>query len=360
MPSTRQKSRRPDAFQKVYDWFIGAGGVEKLRPLFAGVPGVNTKILGSLKSPDVDELTIGAGSQIGRGFVRLDLMSRDWGNFYDTRTDASTGQVEDQFGNVLDVNQIFTTSGGLERTYRAATVQAAYPFTERLQVGGNYTYSKLRGNVTAETRDSGPVAEANFQYPEYKAFAQNNPVGYLPSDQRHKVRAWVTWGLPTRIGNFTFSALERFDSGTPYSTVIPLDSGMVAESLLPAVVNQYAGAPTSVSYYVGGRASHRWDDINALDLSVNYRVRIGRAELFIEPELLNAFNQAAVVGGNTTVTASDCGTTDDPKPCAPFNPFTTAPKAGENYKLNDDFGKPRTPNDYALMRTYRISFGLRF
>ncbi|HSP17067.1 MAG TPA: TonB-dependent receptor [Thermoanaerobaculia bacterium] len=337
------------AMQKVYDWFQAAGGVDKVAPLFGGVPGVNTQILGSLKSPDVNEFTAGVGSQLGRGFVRLDVMTRKWGNFYDTRTDASTGQVEDQFGNVLDVNQIFTTNSGLERKYNSATVQASYPFTERLQVGGNYTYSTLKGNVTAETSGNGPVPEANFQYPEYKAFAQNNPVGYLPSDQRHKLRAWATWALPTRVGNFTFSALERFDSGTPFSAVIPLDSAVVAQYLPDAVVSQYSGAPTQVNYYIGGRGSHRWDDINALDLSLNYRLRLGRAELFVEPELINAFNQAAVINGNTTVTAA-----------ADFNPFKDTPVAGVNYNLSSKFGHARTPTDYATMRTYRVSFGLRF
>ena len=337
------------ALQRVYDWFQAAGGLNGVKPAFGQIPGVNTQIQGSLKSPDVNEATVGVGSQIGRGFVRVDLMSRKWGNFYTTRTDASTGQVTDHFDNVLDVNQIFTTNSGLQRRYRAATVQASYPFTERLQVGGNYTWATLKGNVTAETTGSGPVAEDNFQYPEFKAFAQNNPAGYLANDQRHKVRTWITWGLPTRAGNFVFSALERFDSGTPYAAVIPLDSSGVAQYLPASVVNQYTGAPTSVNYYLNGRSPYRWNNVNALDVSVNYRLRVGRTELFVEPELINALNQSAVVAGNTTVTELDS-----------FNPFTTKPVAGTNYKMSSKFGKARNSTDYALPRTYRVSFGVRF
>ncbi len=104
-----------------------------------------------------------------------------------------------------------------------------------------------------------------------------------------------------------------------------------------------------MNYYVGERGGYRWDDINALDLSVNYRLRLGRAELFIEPELINAFNQKAVIAGNTTVTAA-----------SDFNPFTATPVAGTDYKFGSKFGQPRTPNDYATLRTYRVSFGLRF
>ena len=337
----------PTALQAVYNWFQAAGGTSGVKPAFGVVPGVSSVINGSLKSPDVTEFTGGVGSQIGRGFVRVDLIDRKWGNFYATRQDTTTGQITDQFGNTADIQEIFTTDQGLTRTYRGGTVQASYPFTERLQVGGNYTYSKTRGNVTAETRDNGPVTEGIFAYPEYKAFAQNNPTGYLPSDQRHKVRAWVTWGLPTPVGNFTFSALERFDSGTPYSAIIPLDSAELYNYLPANVQNYYAGAPSSVNYYVNGqRGNYRWDDINALDFSINYRLRLGRAELFVEPELINAFNQAAVYQGNTTVVQT-----------APFNPFTgEAPQ----YRLGSKFGQPRTPSDYALMRTYRVSFGVRF
>ena len=184
-------------------------------------------------------------------------------------------------------------------------------------------------------------------------FPQNNPVGFLPSDERHKLRAWGTWALPTPIGNFTFSALERFDSGTPYSAILSIDPS----AYLPAsVTNYYAGAPSSVNYYLNGqRGNYRWDDLTATDLSVNYRLRLGRAEVFIEPELINAFNEHAVLAGNTAV-LTDLNSAS----LAPFNPFTTTPVEGTNYRFGTKFGQPRNANDYQLPRTYRVSFGVRF
>jgi hypothetical protein len=104
-----------------------------------------------------------------------------------------------------------------------------------------------------------------------------------------------------------------------------------------------------VNYYVGGRGNYRWDNVSALDLSVNYRLHVGRAELFIEPELINALDHRAVIAGNTTVTAA-----------AAFNPFTTAPVAGANYNLSSHFGQARNKDDYQRPRTYRVSFGVRF
>ncbi len=68
--------------------------------------------------------------------------------------------------------------------------------------------------------------------------------------------------------------------------------------------------------------------------------------MFVEPELINAFNQASIFRGNLTVTQT-----------APFNPLTgEAPK----YELDPNFGKANGPADYNTMRTYRVSFGVRF
>ncbi|HSP14618.1 MAG TPA: carboxypeptidase regulatory-like domain-containing protein [Thermoanaerobaculia bacterium] len=341
------------AFQTMYNWFQSQGGVNGVQPFFGVIPGLNTKILGSLKSPDVNEVTLGAGSQIGKGFVRLDLINRNWGNFYANRVDQSTGQVVDQFGNPNDIQQIFTSDQNLERTYRAASIQAAYPFTQHVQFGANYTYAKTRGNVTAETPGVGPVPETIFQYPEYKAFAENNPVGFLPSDETNKVRAWATWAVPTHVGNFVFSALERIDTGTPYSALLQIDP---SQYLPESVTSYYAGAPSSVNYYLDGqRGNHRWDTVNALDLSINYKLRVGRAELYLEPELINAFNQAAKIAGSTTVFSAV-----NDSHLEPFNPFTEKPVLGKNYRFSSTFGQARNASDYALMRTYRVSFGARF
>ena len=67
---------------------------------------------------------------------------------------------------------------------------------------------------------SGPIVSAGpDSYPEFTGFARNNPEGYLLADQRHKVRAWASLDLPTFLGNFNFSVLQRFDSGTPYNAI---------------------------------------------------------------------------------------------------------------------------------------------
>jgi len=345
------------AFTQLFNWFQQQGGTDAHDLIvFAQFPGISTTVGDGLKSPNVKEWTAGAGTQLGRGYARVDLISRDWANFYASGT-TPNNSVEDPFGQQADLVEIFTTNDRLERTYRGVSLQASYPFSERFQVDGNYTWSETEGNVTAETRDNGPVTESIFRYQELKAFSENNPVGFLPSDQTHKVRAWLTYTLPTPVGNFTFSALERFDSGTPFSALGTVDSrGPSSARYVPqSVLNSYQGEPTGVNYYFGDRGGFRWDDVSALDLSVNYRLHLGRVELFVQPELINAFDESAVIAGDTTVL-----TAKNTASLQAFNPFTTAPVEGVNYRFGTNFGKARNATDYQQPRTYRVSVGIRF
>ena len=84
----------------------------------------------------------------------------------------------------------------------------------RINLGGNYTWSEIIGNITGETTGSGVVTEtADHFQPEYFGFAQNNPIGFLSTDQTHKLRAWAAVDFPTFLGNFNFSVLQSFDTG---------------------------------------------------------------------------------------------------------------------------------------------------
>jgi Carboxypeptidase regulatory-like domain/TonB dependent receptor/TonB-dependent Receptor Plug Domain len=367
-----------DAMQQLYNWFQANGGTKRV-PDAAVIPGLTNTIVGSLKSPAVNEVTFGVGSQIGKGFVRGDVIHRKWNNFYTTVTSPATSTVTDQFGDVLD-HGFTQNSNALSRKYDALLLQGTYSVTNRLTFAGNYTYAKLKGNVTAETGPNGPITESVFSYAEYKNFAQNNPTGYLTSDQRHKARAWVTYDF---FGNFVFSALERYDSGTSYSASQQINSAgswyncaagapcsigaYVTKNFLPAGF-QYQGPPSGVTYYFSGRGQNRWDNVKATDLSLDYRLPLGRAQLYVQPQIVNVFNAHAVISGNTSVTIAKA-----------FNPFTTTPvecpqvqASGANmtsaacralqgnWFKGANFGKATTPTNYQTPRTYRVSVGARF
>ncbi len=338
-----------DVLEQVWTWLI-ADGWSATNPtnagsfFFAGIPGFNQRLDGTLKSPNVDEFTIGFGTQLGqKGFFRLDFIDKTWGSFYVNST--TPGDTVTGVPGTLDVVTTTNCDNCLERTYQAVQMQANYRFTDRFSLGGNYTWSEAKGSTTGETSGNGPVGDNILSYVEYIDFAQNNPVGYLPNDQEHKLRLWAGYDLPLgAFGNLNFSVLERFDSGTPYS----------ASRSIPirAYVNNpgYVNPPSSVTYFFSDRGEYRWEDMTATDLSINYELPIFRVNLFMQAELLNAFDEQAVIGGgNTSITN-----------LTPFNPFTETPVEGVNYRKSSSFGQANSVGDYQQARTYRFSIGLRF
>ena len=352
-----------DAFAQVFQWFDsvgGIGGADDDYLVFASIPGVNNQIRESLISPSVDEMTVGAGFQIGaNGFFRADYIHRDWNDFFVTVANREIGTVTASTGT-FDLKLIENTNE-LTREYDAVQLQAAYRLFQRLNLGANYTWSETVGNQTGQTGGSGPIADetsAPFAYPELKQYAQFNPIGFLPQDQTHKVRAWASWDQPTPIGVFGLSVLQRFDSGTPYSAIGTIDvRPFVAESIL----DEYAQVPSGMNYYFSDRGGFRWDDVTATDVALNYNLPIQRAAFFAQLELINAFNEDAVVGGNTTIL-----TASQDSSLTAFNPFTETPVEGVNWVRGSNFGKPTQPTtaltqgSYQLPRTYRVSVGFRF
>jgi outer membrane receptor protein involved in Fe transport len=367
---------------QINTWFESVGGIENRSWLLGGgTNGISTIIPRSLQSPGVDEITLGAAFAIGqRGHFRVDVQDREWNDFYTTRVDQSTGRVEDPLvGGEIDLAHL-ENSDNFERTYRALLLQGGYRLTQRLNIGANYTLSELKGNLRGETTGSGPISGAAgpTYYPEFLNFEQNNPVGYMPEDQRHKARLWVSYDQPTPIGNFNFSLLQRFDSGTPYSVTGAID--VTQEDgcdVCRANNGMYVTVPTAVTYYFSKRGEFRWDDVTSTDLAVNYSLPIGPVQLFVQGEMLNVFNESAQVGGNLSVfTARNRGDLQY------FDPFSTPVQSliecpqgaqasqceamGAHWQKGLRFGDATTSTTqaaqghYQLPRIYRFSVGLRF
>jgi hypothetical protein len=287
---------------------------------------------------------------VGRsGFLRADWVRRDWNDFYSRRVDRTTGQGRDPLGNKFDFAVVENTND-LERRYRALQLQGGYRIYGRLNIGGSYTWSELRGNVMDETLGTGPIADEAAAYPEYKSFTRHNPVGFLPADQTHRLRLWTEMVFPTSLGDLGVALLQRYESGTPYE---------IAGRIRPAVENPgYATPPTRVSYYFSDRGSHRWDDVNSTDLALNYSLPFLRTTLFLQGEVFNVFNRSAQIGGDTTVLTH----VTNPNELQPFNPYCScdAPKEGVHYKLGPLFGKPASYDHFQQPRTIQISAGVRF
>jgi Carboxypeptidase regulatory-like domain/TonB dependent receptor/TonB-dependent Receptor Plug Domain len=329
----------------------------------SSVPGLNVRLDNPLKSPYMDEITAGYGLQIGgSGFARADVIHRKWGDFYVIRRDRTTGKTPD---GTLDVGQIQNgNSSDFQRNYNGLQLQASYRFLGLFNLGGNYTYARLKGNVEGEEFNNGTVPVGVIQpggnevfesptFPEYTGFAQNRPVGWLQEDIRHRANVYVMVEPPIPFGTLNVSVLERYHSGQPYSA---------AAAINPTGITNpgYAKPPSAVQYYFSSRGAYRLDSISETDLNVTYSFPITKVSLFIKADLLNAFNQQGIENVESVTSTSGPVIDKTVKVIKSFNPFTETPVAGVNYTLSPTFGQATNKDAYQLPRTYRVAVGLRF
>jgi hypothetical protein len=367
-----------DALGIIFDWYFGMGfpnpftsGADSLPAdlspearayiLAVSIPGPSNVVPDTLRSPSADEITVGVSKRLGtKGSARADIVYRDWQNFYSNRNRpnhqirVNNAQVDIQeFGNFGDDD--------LERTYTALNLQGRYRLNDRLSLAGFYGLSKLEGNITGETAGSGPVPESPGLFREYFDNAWSRPTGNLPGDQRHRGRVWAIYDV-LRGGNHNLSAsiMQIYESGSPYGAVGTVDTR-------PFVTNPgYALPPSTVTYFFTDRDAFTTDDITRTDLALNYSFgwNIGRRgmEVFLQPEVLNVFNEDAVIGVNTAVfSAANSGATScSGARCQPFNPFTTTPVEGVHWAKGPNFGKPQGTTSFQAPRIFRVSLGFRF
>jgi TonB dependent receptor len=364
------------ALQQIFAWFDSQGGINNtsnIRSII--IPGGTTQIRGnSLSSPYQDEWAVGASKRLGsKGLFRADVVHREGHDYYLSRTDTTTGRVKTPNGTDADLTLIENDNSILEREYNGLHTQFQYRPMDSLSLGGVWTWSEATGNYDGETAANGPVSAADAQYPEFKQARWNNPSGALANDQPHRVRVWAIYDIfSSDHHSLNVGILQNYASGLPYGAVGRVNSGL-------SVTNPgYALPPPNVNYYFTARDEFRTDDITATDLTLNYAFTwrtLGKdVEIFLQPEVLNVFNEAGVVNVNTSVNdatrvarcpASDpfCtnpNTKPNPAGFDHFNPFTGKPVEGVHWAKAATFGKPQSKDDYQQPRTFRLSVGFRF
>jgi outer membrane receptor protein involved in Fe transport len=359
-PSTGDLVPTEQALAILFDWFRGIGGTGSTPTIGAIVPGVSTRIAPDLRPQSAREYSIGAGAALGaRGFVRADLLLRDYRDLYSRQIDLSTGQSPPAFGSVHDM-AVIINSDRAKRRYTAVQAQFSWRASDSMQAAGSYTWSRLTGNFRGEG-PAGGVLLAPFvdEYPEYRDESWAFPTGYLSGrgqtqpavDQRHRARLWIVYLLPTRWGNLTGAVLQSYDSGVPYEAAGPIDPRGFVQN--PGYVEPL----NMVSYFFTKPGSFRTDDITRTDLALTLTFRVFRnVEFFVRPDVLNLFNEKGV----TSVDVSVLTARTSPGAYQRFNPFTEKPVRGVNYELASTFGKPTSGADYQLPRTFRVSAGVRF
>jgi hypothetical protein len=358
------------ALRNLWAWFESTGGVTnwQTHPNLSSVsiPGVSTQFPQSLASPAMDEITLGYGVRIGRNsFLRADLINREWNDFYAYLLTTETPRI----GNT-DIRYIVNTND-IERTYDAVALQGGTRFG-RLSVGGNYTWSELRGNDEGEANATAtsPNSPLSMWYPEYLGYAQRLPVGLLEDDSTHRARVWAGYDFMLgRVGRFNVSAMHQHETGGAYSAVGTINARAINPVANPGYALSTIG--TSHNYYFSDRGAFRSDDFNRTDLALNYYLPVWRSEFFVQGEILNVFDNSAVTTHNRTVrTLASAGAASG---LSAFNPFTTTPiecpqgaaasvcsGMGAHWQKATTFGGPTGAASYQLPLTYRVSLGLRF
>jgi Carboxypeptidase regulatory-like domain/TonB dependent receptor/TonB-dependent Receptor Plug Domain len=352
-----------EVLRQVFDWFNAEGKSDPSLLLGSFLPGGET-FVGPLQSPYVRELTAGYAVASARGMLRADYIRRRWGSFYARRVTTANGTV--QLGDApADRVFIENSDAGLERRYHGVLTQGTYRLGH-FTAGGNYTWSKLYGNVENELGGvATAVPEPGAFYPEYLGFAQNAPRGPLAGDVRNRLNVWLVWSQPARVGDFEVSALERYHSARNYNATGVLDLRRIVRN--PG----YATLPAA-TYYFAPRGSLHVDSVSATDVGVNWSLHVAQAQLFVEADLQNAFNEQAIE--NPGGIQRQVVTSRLDRNLAAFNPFTTTPvecprgtptssaqcKGIANYQLAAKFGQPINKTAYQTPRTFRVSVGARF
>jgi len=332
-----------DAIASWYEWFLANGGTEGL-PGFAGgnFPGFTPKILTSLDSPYATEYTVGIAQRLGnRGFLRIDYVYRDYDSLFTYVTEL--GRTVDT-GFVGDVDLVTVENGRdnlYTRTYSGLHTNLRYRPGERWELGVIWTYSEAKGNFAGNTSSSSVNLLA---YPEYKERSWYMPTGRLPVDIPNRLRAWIVWdAVSSRRHNLSASVLFNYQTGYTIDRYFTIDPR-------PYVTNPgYVSPPSSVYYVLGEMNSERWDNITQTDLALNYGFTVASVELFVQFDLLNAFNEQAQIDGNTTINQLE-----------DFNPFTEEPAQGVHWDYGPNYGEPTSEEDIQAPRTFRMSLGVRF
>ena len=357
----------------------------KVQPDFVRLPGVNTKIIDPLKSPNANEYGIGIGGTLGRNFVyRVDAVRREFKDFYAVQRDLTTGYVNDDLGNRYNLG-VYTNTNLPERNYTGLNTSFAWR-SGALNLGGNWTWSHMLGTFVGEGATGGPAATALLEYPEYLNASWNAPKGDLSQDTRHRVRIYASYDWQLGPITITPGLLQSVDSGTPYGANGNIDPrAYVALGCSTPGIDQnkcYVAPPQNEVYWFTSRDAYRTDTIKRTDLSLNISGKIGPVELYVQPQVQNLFNGQGTTFANNpsainTSVSVGRGATANSSGLIRFNPFTSSPiecpqtataadcKAmGANWKKSALFGQPTsgsslTPS-FQLPRTYLVTFGARF
>jgi hypothetical protein len=309
-----------------------------------------------LSSPLTREFTFALARQIAdAGWARASYVDRHATGFVEdfiTIDGGTTRIVRDGVDYGTFDNVVYRNSDEPKRDYRAVILQSGWRLGT-LAVQGDWTIQIANDGTFEGESTSGPGLPSLIgDYPELYVPSRNFPDGRLDDFQRHKVRAWATWGTSLgRFGQLDVAPLYRYNSGRTYSLVVSLP--LTAQQL--ANNPGYARVPSSQSVFFGSRGSQSFEGFHLVDLAVTYGIPVWQSvRPWVKLETLNLLNNDKLISWNTTIAANTSGPKDE------YGLPTT-------YTESASYGKAVGPASYARPRpgmdggrTFMVSAGVRF
>ena len=399
------------ALAAAFAWFDSIGGTNNTNFISSSYPGFGSIFRGALQTPAADEITVGYGLQVTpRAAVRVDLVRREWENFYARQVNEPALRIVPPNNVAGDMSVTVNDNEFTEREYNAVMLHGNWAPLSSFSVGGNYTWSKLEGNDVGEGAGTATIRNTPGEifYPEYLSYARRRPVGYLGQDRRHRANLWASYDLQTPVGSFAISAIESYNSGFAYEAVGSIDATgrnanfractatittMCFKGIAANPGYVLNGAGTAHDYFFSERGEYRTEARLSTDLAVVYTSpSFGRVSAFVRGDVLNIFNTNVIVDpsqlnadvitsrtGGAPVLNADGTVRTLNSGLRPFNPFTDTPKEcpqgatpqqcydmGAHWQKGARFGQPNSTDalqvaDRSLApRTFRLSVGFRF
>jgi len=113
--------------------------------------GPNLKLDGSLRGPVSTQIEVGMRRAYANGgYLRLTLVHKDWAHLYDWFATDYAMQLHTPGTEGTETQtylpKVLKEDPNAHRTYKSFEVEWSFPFTSKITLGGNYTYSRLSAN----------------------------------------------------------------------------------------------------------------------------------------------------------------------------------------------------------------------
>ncbi len=249
-----------------------------------------------------------------------------------TVTDPFGSGAESEFDREVWGNSDFAT-----RDYEGIALTLDFRPGPVWDLGGNYTYSKTKGNYEGEGLNQPASGSIIGNYPASLVLANAAPYGYTDDDVRHRVRLWGNYRLDfKRAGNLSIGGLFQYRSGTNWSRI-----GSLPLADLPEYLNE---AGQRYTYFFDGRGNNRFPGFWQLDTSLRYQLPVWRdLAAWIKLNVQNVTDEDELIAYRTSGTLS----TDASGNVVGWSPTST-------------FGQARSPLDYQTPRTFQLTVGVQF